>query len=151
MKITPVSFKGLWENKNENADGKRIGYITRKGTFACVPMYVKDVIYHPFRDETHAEVKREMERYSGAIIGVANPENSQDSTTDFVSFYYINAEAGPRLSITKDRYAYFQKLNQEPVTSSKKEFVHLPVDSYNIKKAFYNADKAKNPAKVFYV
>lgn len=118
-KINSANFKGLWEFKTTQREERSWGYRSA--------IYVDEVIYHPFSDETPEKIQETMEnakktpvyegRFSSGFFG-SNP------------FCYVITKhsLGDKLNITQEEYENIQNMKQtpKPKSNNTKYYDYLP-------------------------
>ena len=97
-KINSVNFKGLWETRQTDA----IRFKDQP------PVFHREMIYHPFKNETPDDIKTEMEEQSKKNVwGV------YDRNYDVDHYVVTQHILGSRLNISEEDYEKLQSMNRE--------------------------------------
>ena len=107
-KINSASFKGLWsiDKVEKRAHLKNL----------ISDVYYREAVYHPFQDETPAEIEQTMKNSKKDMV-YAGQENYGVYYRDF---FVTKTILGERLSITKEQYEEIRdmKTRPHPISSS---------------------------------
>ena len=103
MKISPVSFQGLW---NGPVAHKKIGEHKVYGS----PVYVDTFEYRPFKDETEEQIISEIKKAGNSIYELHDDRVNDPFGPE--AYHITEVKLGERLNITAAEYKDIKKMHK---------------------------------------
>ncbi len=106
MAVNGISFKGLWEHKSH----KKIGKIQVDVKPYEENVYLEELVYHPFSDETPEDIKAQVDKYNNKLIESKGTYHPAVPTWLTV----IHPQVGSKLPFSSDLYKKISEMKVEP-------------------------------------